>query len=127
MIGYNLFSGELPKQLDPNLTRLEIQSNNFSGRIPSEIWSSKDIAVLDESNNGFSGDILVGLTAFSGILTLSLGRNRLSGKFPSNIISWKSLTNLGLENKLISGEIASAIGLLPNLNALNLSGNQLSR
>ncbi|MCL7045897.1 hypothetical protein MKW94_013785 [Papaver nudicaule] len=121
----NMFSGALPDMLGSSLERLEIQNNRFTGRIPS-IASSALLEVFDGSNNLFTGEIPIGLTALSQLNTLALDGNEISGSIPSDIISWKSLNILTLARNHISGELPPKIGLLPNLNKLDLSENQIS-
>ncbi|KAG1335374.1 receptor-like protein kinase HSL1 [Cocos nucifera] len=80
IINDNSLSGTLPEELPWNLTRLEMENNRFSGKIPS---SAKNLLVFNASNNLFSGEISATLAGMSRLLILSLGGNQISGSIPS--------------------------------------------
>ncbi|RWV82132.1 hypothetical protein GW17_00056401 [Ensete ventricosum] len=76
LIHHNHFTGVLPDKLQWNLTRLEINDNRLSGKIPS---LAPKLAVLEASNNMFSGEIPAELTGMSSLQVLLLGGNQISG------------------------------------------------
>ncbi|XP_008794105.2 receptor-like protein kinase 5 [Phoenix dactylifera] len=119
----NALSGTLPDELPWNLTRLEMQNNRFSGKIPS---TAKKLAVFRASNNLFSGEIPGTLAGISRLQILFLGGNQISGSIPPAVSLLTSLVNLNLSKNRLSGEIPAALGSLPVLTSLDLSGNQLS-
>ncbi|KAG0486432.1 hypothetical protein HPP92_008527 [Vanilla planifolia] len=119
----NSLTGFLPAKLPWNLTRLEIQNNQFSGKIPS---SAGGLLVFQASNNNFSGELPSSFSEMSRLQYLSLGGNRINGQIPEAISSLKSLNLLDLSRNLFSGQITEAIGSMSSLTALDLSDNDLS-
>ncbi|XP_029119038.1 uncharacterized protein [Elaeis guineensis] len=119
----NSLSGTLPDELLWNLTRLEMENNRFSGKIPS---SAKNLLVFNAGNNLFSGEISAALAGMSRLQILSLGGNQISGSIPLAVSALTSLNTLDLSDNRLSGEIPAALGYLPSLTSLDLSGNQLS-
>ncbi|EHA8590327.1 receptor-like protein kinase HSL1 [Cocos nucifera] len=122
IINDNSLSGTLPEELPWNLTRLEMENNRFSGKIPS---SGKNLLVFNASNNLFSGEISATLAGMSRLLILSLGGNQISGSIPSAVSALTSLNTLDLRDNRLSGEIPAELGYLPSLTSLDLSSNQL--
>ncbi|XP_039116018.1 receptor-like protein kinase 5 [Dioscorea cayenensis subsp. rotundata] len=119
----NGLSGELPSDLPWNITRLEIQDNRFSGKIPS---SAGKLLVFRAGNNQLSGELPTDITGISNLQILSLSGNQITGVIPSGISTLTSLTDLDLSNNQLSGEIPASIAKLPVLTSLDLSMNQLS-
>ncbi|KAK3436370.1 hypothetical protein EUGRSUZ_C00966 [Eucalyptus grandis] len=126
LLSGNGLTGELPRELSPNLTRIEMSNNKFFGKIPSTVSLWRNLVVFDASNNLLSGTVPAELTVLPSLTTLLLGQNKLSGNLPTDIVSWKSLNTLDLSHNKISGPIPSKIGLLLVLTQLDLSDNQLS-
>ncbi|KAL8109971.1 uncharacterized protein LOC141675121 [Apium graveolens] len=126
MLSHNSLSGELPDGLAWNVSRLEINDNKFSGKIPGGVSSWKNLVVCKASNNRFSGVLPIEITSLTQLTTLELDGNLFSGQLPMKIISWKSLNTLILARNNLSGTIPGVIGTLPNLLVLDLSENQLS-
>ncbi|XP_010915380.2 uncharacterized protein [Elaeis guineensis] len=118
----NSLSGTLPDELLCNLTRLEMENNRFSGKIPS---LAKNLLVFKAGNNLFSGEISATLAGMSRLQILSLGGNQISGLIPSAVSMLTSLATLDLRDNRLSGDIPAALGYLPSLTSLDLSGNQL--
>ncbi|WOL09135.1 receptor-like protein kinase HSL1 [Canna indica] len=122
LIHHNRFTGGLPNKLQLNLTRLEINNNNFSGKVP---LSAPRLQVFKASNNNFSGEIPAQLTEMSKLELLLLDGNQISGPIPTSISALNFLTVLNLSNNHLSGSIPAAIGSLPQLTMLDLSRNEL--
>ncbi|KAK2631228.1 hypothetical protein EUGRSUZ_L03209 [Eucalyptus grandis] len=117
---------ELPNELSPNLTWVEMSNNRFFGKFPSTMSSLRNLVVFVASNNFLSSTVPTELTGLPSLTVLSLGQNELSGNIPTNVVSWKSLSILNLSHNRLSGPIPREIGLLPVLTQLDLSENQLS-
>jgi Leucine-rich repeat (LRR) protein len=77
-------------------------------------------------SNKFSGDIPSGFGSCSSVQNLSLGKNQLTGGLPEDIFSLGKLEDLNLQNNMFSGELNSGIGKLSNLRNLDLSSNNFS-
>lgn len=118
----NHLSGTLPDNLPWNLTRLDIQNNGFSGKLPSLAGS---LVVFLAQNNLFSGG-LPSFTGMSMLQSLSLGGNLITGEIPQEIAALRMLTDLSLSYNQLTGEIPPTIGSLPALTSLDLSNNQLT-
>ncbi|KAL9324723.1 hypothetical protein ACSQ67_009580 [Phaseolus vulgaris] len=126
MVSHNKFSGELPERLSSSVSRLEIDYNQFYGRIPKGVSSWTNVVVFKASKNYLNESIPRDLTALPKLTTLLLDQNHFTGSLPSDIISWKSLSNLNLRQNQLSGHIPDSIGHLPVLSQLDLSENQFS-
>ncbi|KAH7512928.1 hypothetical protein FEM48_Zijuj12G0142400 [Ziziphus jujuba var. spinosa] len=122
----NSFTEELPEKLSLKLSRLEINDNKFSGKIPVGVSSWKSLVVFKANNNLLTGSIPQELTTLSGLTTLFLHHNKLTGSLPSDIVSWKSLNTLNLAQNQLSGPLPKKFGSLPSLTDLDLSENQFS-
>ncbi|XP_020581873.1 receptor-like protein kinase HSL1 [Phalaenopsis equestris] len=123
MMGDNSLTGTLPDALPWNLTRLEIQNNQFVGNLPS---TAKNLIVFNANNNLLFGSIPLNLSSLPQLAILSLGSNQISGSIPPEIFNLRFLTDLNLSSNHLVGEIPSSIGTLPVLTSLDLSNNQLS-
>ncbi|CAO2816754.1 unnamed protein product [Amaranthus hypochondriacus] len=123
----NNFTGSIPNyKFSENLALLDLSNNKFSGIIPSRVFQCRNLSTFQASNNNFCGNIPVELTTLSSLTTLALDGNQLSGKLPTSIISCKSLIFLNLARNRLSGQLPEALGSLPNLYNLDLSHNNLS-
>ncbi|XP_065620143.1 receptor-like protein EIX1 [Quercus suber] len=125
----NQIKGNLPHQLVfPNVAKLFLQSNLFSGPIPSNISDlMPNLQYLDLSENQLSGTIPLSISKIKHLNILVLRRNNLSGKLPHN---WNEsqigLRVVDISENNICGKIPSSMGFLGNLSILVLSNNNLS-
>ncbi|KAH7512916.1 hypothetical protein FEM48_Zijuj12G0142200 [Ziziphus jujuba var. spinosa] len=126
ILSNNSFTGELLEKLSLKLSRLEINDNKFSGKIPVGVSSWKSLVVFKANNNLLTGSIPQDLTTLSGLTTLFLHHNQLTSSLPSDIVSWKSLSTLNLAQNQLSGPLQQKLGFLPSLTELDLSQNQFS-
>ncbi|XP_074555545.1 putative LRR receptor-like serine/threonine-protein kinase At1g74360 isoform X1 [Curcuma longa] len=110
----------------PNLFRLDLSSNQFSGQIPVAITAMPEVKILILANNSFSGNIPPELGRMTQLQLLDLSYNNLTGEIPSAIGNLTSLLWLMLANNNLSGVIPSAIGNCKSLLWLNLANNRLS-
>ncbi|KAK1392612.1 putative LRR receptor-like serine/threonine-protein kinase GSO2 [Heracleum sosnowskyi] len=118
----NHLNGSLPdfSQLS-SLKKLQVNSNQLNGRLPSVFECHSALHLLDLSNNHLRGS-LPDFTGFSSLKVLSLYSNEFSGSLP-DFTGCSSLKVLVLnENQLIEWETMST-GLLSNLEELDLSMN----
>ncbi|XP_009623729.1 leucine-rich repeat receptor-like tyrosine-protein kinase PXC3 [Nicotiana tomentosiformis] len=109
-----------------SLTYLELDKNQLSGPIPSELGKCQNLALLNLAQNKLSGVIPVELGDISNLQVLSLQSNNLVGDIPSNISQLNRLQRLNISWNSLNGTIPSSISSLKNLTNLNLQGNKLS-
>ncbi|KAE9450650.1 hypothetical protein C3L33_17449, partial [Rhododendron williamsianum] len=152
MLSNNNVSGSIPSVLanSSSLAQLQLDTNQFSGLIPSELGFLKNLEVffawenqlegsipsslancgnlqsLDLSHNSLTGIIPPGLFQLRNLTKLLLISNDISGTIPEDIGNCTSLVRLRLGSNRITGQIPEGIGGLKGLNFLDLSGNGLS-
>ncbi|KAK7849734.1 receptor-like protein EIX2 [Quercus suber] len=125
----NQIKGNLPHQLVfPNVTKLFLQSNLFSGPIPSNISVlMPSLQYLDLSENLLHGKIPLSISKIKHLNILVLRRNNLSGELPDHWNkSQMDLRVVDISYNNICGKIPSSMGFLGNLSILVLSNNNLS-
>ncbi|XP_059627983.1 probable LRR receptor-like serine/threonine-protein kinase At3g47570 [Cornus florida] len=134
-----------------SLEKLELQQNNFGGKLPESIGNlSAKVVVMALANNHLSGDIPIGIlnlvnleslymeaNQFTGNIPHDIGRlqklqilgflkNKLSGNIPSSIGNLTFLTQFSLRENLLNGNIPPSLGKCKKLLLLDLSQNNLS-
>ncbi|GMN50617.1 hypothetical protein TIFTF001_019774 [Ficus carica] len=122
----NTFTGVLPKKLGSNLWILDIGNNRFSGKIPTGVFSWKNLRVFRASNNLLTGTIPHELFTLPRLIQLFLNQNQLTGDLPSNVESLKSLYTLDLSRNQLTGQVLEKLAILPILSYLDLSENKFS-
>ncbi|CAN6470157.1 unnamed protein product [Victoria cruziana] len=125
----NLFTGGIVSSgvLEiPNLTRLDLSFNKFSGELPVELTRASSLKYLILSNNSFSGSIPPEFGNLTGLQALDISYNQLTGTIPREIGKLTSLLWLMLGENMLTGEIPREIGNCSSLMWLNLADNMLS-
>ncbi len=125
---YNQLSGSIPTEIG-NLTNLEylnISRNQLSGSIPTEIGNLSSLEFLYLSDNQLSGSIPAEIGNLNNLMLLFLYNNHLSGSIPAEIGRLVNLWSLNLEENQLSGSIPAEIGNLVKTNSIHLQYNQLS-
>ncbi|KAJ6925423.1 hypothetical protein NC651_009951 [Populus alba x Populus x berolinensis] len=105
-LGSNGISGSFPyDELSElkNLTILFLQSNNFSGPLPSDFSVWNNLTILNISNNGFNGSFPPSISNLTHLTSLNLANNFLSCNIPD--INVSSLQQLELANNNFTGNI----------------------
>ncbi|XAR65510.1 Non-specific serine/threonine protein kinase [Bertholletia excelsa] len=110
----------------PNVSRLDLSQNNFSGPLPVEISKMKSLELLILAHNQFSGSIPTEYGYLKGLQALDLSFNMLNGSIPASLGNLSSLLWLMLANNQLSGEIPRELGNCSSLLWLNLENNRLS-
>lgn len=110
----------------PNVTRLDLSYNNFSGPLLVEFSQALSLKFLILAYNQFSGSIPPEFGNLSLLQALDLSFNRLMGKIPPTIGKLTSLLWVMLANNSLTGEIPPEIGNCSSLLWLNLANNKLS-
>ncbi|KAF8661978.1 hypothetical protein HU200_056592 [Digitaria exilis] len=150
-ISRNSISGPLPSKFQaPELQALVLFSNSITGSVPQSICDSRNMAILDLSNNLLVGELPRCMPTEMKISTLLLSNNSLSGEFPTllrnntniafldlaknnfhgNLPGWvgdlSALVIFRIRSNMFSGHIPSEITKLENLHFLDLAHNNIS-
>jgi len=86
----NRWTGKIPSFKSKLLSEICIQSNEFTGRIPTDFGNMKELVILRMSHNSWKGTIpseFSKLEAFRKIQILHLHQNQLAGMAPSTKIT----------------------------------------
>ncbi|MCE0481616.1 hypothetical protein HAX54_039491 [Datura stramonium] len=128
-LGQNALNGSFPSASFASLqslTYLELDNNQLTGPIPSELGKCQNLALLNLAQNKLNGAIPVELGDISNLQVLSLQFNNLVGEIPSNISQLNRLQRLNISWNSLNGSIPSSLSSLKSLTNLNLQGNKLS-
>ncbi|CAM0946695.1 unnamed protein product [Alopecurus aequalis] len=131
-ISSNSFTGQLfsPDTWETmeDLTVLNASNNSFTGSLPSFLCSSApSLAMLDLSQNKFSGSVLPELGKCSMLRSLKAGHNNLTGTISDEVFNATSLQHLSLPNNWLHGALDPALIMkLGNLSVLDLGSNMIS-
>ncbi|KAH6813580.1 hypothetical protein C2S51_022598 [Perilla frutescens var. frutescens] len=110
----------------PDLIKIDLSGNNFSGKVPAELGNCSKLNVAFLYNNSLSGLIPPDIFVPGRLQGIDLGLNGLSGTIPPEVGQCKSLVLLGLDSNLLNGEIPSEMFSLPNLSQVYLRKNNLT-
>uniref|UniRef100_A0A1D1Z922 Protein STRUBBELIG-RECEPTOR FAMILY 8 n=1 Tax=Anthurium amnicola TaxID=1678845 RepID=A0A1D1Z922_9ARAE len=116
-VSNNRIHDQIPYQLPPNLTYLNLAKNNLTGNLPYSISAMVSLNYLNASHNSLSqtiGDLFMDLQDLS---VLDLSFNNLTGVLPNSFSSLSNLSSLFLENNSLTGPV----GILSNLDMDNLN------
>ncbi|XP_052486456.1 receptor-like protein EIX1 [Gossypium raimondii] len=122
------------------LEYLDISASGISDSLPYWFWDpfqrlslsicnitdESSLALLDLSNNQFSGVVPDCFHSFRSLKALNLGDNSFSGSLPSSLGSLTSLEMLSLRGNKFSGELPLYLQNCTDLKFLDLSDNELS-
>ncbi|KAK1425407.1 hypothetical protein QVD17_20759 [Tagetes erecta] len=124
----NRFSGRLPNWFDkfPNLTHFLAQTNHFSGRLPVSLSNSPSIVLVNVRNNSLTGRIGLNCSVMKSLTSLDLGTNNFSGFVPRNLASCHKLRALNLARNRFEGEIPKSFSKFRSLSYLSLSNCSFS-
>ncbi|WCJ29509.1 Leucine-rich receptor-like protein kinase family protein [Euphorbia peplus] len=107
----------------PYIETIDLSSNQLSGSIPRDLFSSTSLRYLNLSNNNFTGSVPRG--SITSLETLDLSNNMLLGEIPWEIGLFSNLKFLDLGGNLLSGNIPLSITNMSNLQFFTLASNQL--
>ncbi|XP_027333575.1 probable LRR receptor-like serine/threonine-protein kinase At1g74360 [Abrus precatorius] len=110
----------------PNIWRLDLSYNNFSGPLPVEISQMSSLKFLMLSYNQFNGSIPPEFGNMTHLQALDLAFNNLSGPIPPSLGNLSSLLWLMLADNYLTGEIPPELGNCTSLLWLNLANNKIS-
>lgn len=127
VLGNNQIVGRLPEYLaELPLMVLDVDSNNFTGRIPSSIWKSQSLMELSAANNQLGGSLSADIGKAAALERLVLNDNRLKGTIPEEVGKLRSLSVLNLNSNMLEGNIPTELGMCTALTTLDLGNNHLN-
>ena len=102
----NKLSGPLPALWNgPNLTKLDLGYNSYTGSIPQYIWDMPVLKYLKLDHSNFTGT-LPSSSSNTKLNHVWLDNNRLTGSIPSNFgRNWTHLHELTLQDNSLAGKI----------------------
>jgi len=112
--------------LDNNNTKISLDKENISGRIPEEIGNYTDITELCLAYNKLKGSIPYSIGSLANLTILRLHGNALTGRIPESLFVLRNLVELRLDHNNLTDELPSSIGDLKKLTHLYLSHNKLT-
>ncbi|KAF3433159.1 hypothetical protein FNV43_RR24261 [Rhamnella rubrinervis] len=113
----------------PNLVRLDLHRNNFSGTIPATIGMASKLQLLDLATNSLHGCLPLSLANLTQVSELDISRNNIVGILDSRLFpngsnqpqsGLRSLKFLLFQDTLLGGRIPQEIGNLKFLATLVL-------
>ncbi|WRX34147.1 Leucine-rich repeat - like 10, partial [Theobroma cacao] len=88
-----------------NLNELQLDGNNFSGRIPNVLSNCSALHTLDLSNNHIFGTIPSWMGNMSSLSTLDLSKNHLFGRIPQWMGITSNLEQIAVADNHLEGPI----------------------
>ncbi|XP_034212699.1 receptor-like protein EIX2 [Prunus dulcis] len=125
----NLFSGPIPSNLDqlmPGLTDLDVSENHLNGTIPLSICNVKGMMTISLRHNQLFGEFPQRWSLGSGIFSIDVSHNNLSGNIPSSVDIPSSLEHFKVNNNNFGGEIPFSLQNCTGLIILNLAHNKFT-
>ncbi|MDJ0754369.1 MAG: hypothetical protein QNJ45_12680 [Ardenticatenaceae bacterium] len=105
---------------------LNLESNNLSGPIPTEINQLTHLVALNLGGNQLIGTIPPEIGQLVLLENLDLGFNQLTGTIPSQIGDLTRTTKLDLSWNDLSGEIPTSLGNLTDMQIFELADNDFT-
>ncbi|CAI5941320.1 unnamed protein product [Closterium sp. NIES-64] len=125
-VARNNFSGSLPTSIYTltSLQEMDVSENSLTGSLPLSASALSGLQMLNMVNNRFSGELPTTLGNLTSLTRVELGRNYFTGSLPTSLGQLTALISLGLQGNTLGGSIPSQLGALISLNTLDVSNNQ---
>ena len=105
---------------------LNLNTNNLTGQIPSEIGNLSALWDLRLHDNQLTGPIPSSLAGISALKEIRLMNNQMTGGIPPEFGSIPELIALNFSNNQLTGGIPAELGNLATLQRLRLAQNKLT-
>ncbi|GFP91153.1 probable inactive receptor kinase at5g10020 [Phtheirospermum japonicum] len=122
-LSHNQLEGPIESITSLNLRNLNLSSNKLSGPLPARVGHC---AVIDLSNNMFSGNLSRTQSWGNYIEIIELSSNQLTGNFLNQTSQFLRLTSLKISNNSLEGLLPPVLGTYPELKAVDFSLNRLT-
>ncbi|KAL1555121.1 putative inactive receptor kinase isoform X2 [Salvia divinorum] len=122
-LSHNQLEGPIESISSLNLRYLNLSSNKLSGPLPLRI---AHCAVIDLSNNMFSGNFSRAQSWGNYIEVIDLSSNHLTGSFPNQTSQFLRLTSFRISNNSLEGLLPPVLTTYPELRVVDFSLNTLS-
>ncbi|KAE8707313.1 NAD(P)-linked oxidoreductase superfamily protein isoform 1 [Hibiscus syriacus] len=109
-----------------NLSLLELQNNNFDGKLSPDIANLSKLVRLDVSSNNFSGEIPDVFSQLHDFQFLVAYSNQFTGGIPSSLSNCPTISLLNLRNNSMDGPIVLNCSAMVALNSLDLATNKFT-
>ncbi|XP_070677337.1 receptor-like protein EIX2 isoform X2 [Malus domestica] len=122
----NSFSGPIPSNIDqmmPNLQELYLSENHLNGNIPRSICNMQQLLALFLHENHLNGTIPPSVYNMKQLQILSLRSNQFHGEFHLAWSVGSNMTYLDVSQNNLSGNIPTSLGVLSSLQVLKLNNN----
>ncbi len=121
----NNLSGEVPTEIQyfPHLRVLRLDYNRLEGEVPPEIGLLTELRRMDIDGNEFTGPIPPEIVNLVNLRVLWMGGNRMSGPIPPAMGNMDSLRAIQLNDNMLSGPLPPELGDAAALEALWLQNN----
>ncbi|KAG2304653.1 hypothetical protein Bca52824_033304 [Brassica carinata] len=123
-VSSNNLGGDLPYQFPPNLERLNLAFNQFTGAAQYSISQIVPLKYLNLGHNQFKGQIAMDFSKLTSLTTLDFSFNSFTDSLPGTFTSLTSLKSLYLQNNQFSGTVDVLAGL--PLETLNIANNDFT-
>ncbi|KAK3136268.1 hypothetical protein QOZ80_5BG0430670 [Eleusine coracana subsp. coracana] len=125
-LSYNRLSGPLANfSVFPKLEVLDLSSNNFSGKVSSDLISLPELRSLNLGSNALEGDVPLPTSRPLALQELVLSGNQFVGQIPADLFRYSNLTMLDLSQNNLTGQVDQDFLKLHKLQTLLLSSNHL--
>ncbi|XP_043692267.1 probable inactive receptor kinase At5g10020 [Telopea speciosissima] len=122
-LSLNQLKGPLGSITSVTLKNLNLSSNKLSGSLPVNVGHC---AIVDLSNNMFSGNLSRIQTWGNYVEVIHLSSNALTGTLPNRTSQFLRLNTFKVSNNSLEGSLPPVLGTYPELNVIDLSLNQLN-
>ncbi|KAG6638332.1 hypothetical protein I3843_10G027200 [Carya illinoinensis] len=123
-VSSNKIEGEIPYELPPDATHINMADNYLGQNIPHSLPTLKNLRYLNLSRNSLSGPIGNVFNGLQNLRVLDLSHNNFTGDLPSSFGSLTNLTRLFLQDNKFTGSV-TYLAELP-LTDLNIQDNSFS-